>query len=77
MESYIVRVYRRSRTTPGEIAGLVESVETDEKRAFQSFAGLIKSLRDAILPADGVAVDHYGTQTADGNYSSGEKQQAR
>ena len=31
---------------------IAESVETDEKRAFQSFAGLIKSLRDAILPAN-------------------------
>jgi hypothetical protein len=49
MESFIVRVYRRSRTKPGEIAGLVETVGTDEKRAFQSFAGLITALKHAVL----------------------------
>ena len=49
MESFIVRVYRRSRTKPGEVAGLVETVGTDEKRAFQSFAGLIAALKHAVL----------------------------
>jgi hypothetical protein len=52
MESFIVRVYRRSRTKQGEIAGLVETVGSDEKKAFQSFAGLINTLRKAIHPAD-------------------------
>ena len=48
MESYIVRIYRRSRKEPGEVAGLVETVGTDEKRAFKSFAGLITAVREAI-----------------------------
>jgi hypothetical protein len=52
MESFIVRVYRRSRTKPGEIAGLVETVGTDERRAFQSFAGLITALKHAVLRGD-------------------------
>ena len=46
MESFIVRIYRRSHTKPGEIAGLVETVGSDEKKAFQSFAGLITALKE-------------------------------
>jgi hypothetical protein len=49
MESFIVRVYRRSRSKPGEIAGLVETVGSEEKRAFQTFAGLITALKHAVL----------------------------
>ena len=49
MESFIVRVYRRSRAKPGEIAGLVETVGSDEKKAFQSFAGLITALKHVVV----------------------------
>lgn len=49
MESFIVRIYRRSPTKPEEIAGLVETVGTDEKSAFQSFSGLITVLEHAVL----------------------------
>jgi hypothetical protein len=49
MESFVVRIYRRSRTKPEEIAGLVETVGTDEKSAFQSFSGLITVLKNAVL----------------------------
>jgi hypothetical protein len=48
MESYIVRIYRRSRKEPGEVAGLVETVGTDEKRSFKSFSGLISAIRETI-----------------------------
>ena len=48
MESYIVRIYRRSRKEPGEVAGLIETVGTDEKRAFKSFSGLVSAIREAI-----------------------------
>lgn len=48
MESYIVRVYRRMQNDKGDVAGLVETVGSDEKKAFQSFAGLITAIRDAI-----------------------------
>ena len=56
MESFIVRVYRRSRTRPGEIAGLVETVGAEEKRAFQSFAGLITALKRAVMLGEAKAV---------------------
>jgi hypothetical protein len=49
MESFIVRVYRRSLTKSGEIAGLVETVGSDEKKAFQSFAGLITALKHVVM----------------------------
>ena len=48
MESYIVRVYRRMQNDKGDVAGLVETVGSDEKKAFQSFSGLITAIRDAI-----------------------------
>jgi hypothetical protein len=45
MENYIVRVYRRGQNDPDEVAGLVETVGTDEKRAFKSFSGLVAAIR--------------------------------
>ena len=48
MESYIVRVYRRNKENMEEIAGLVETVATDDKKAFQSFTGLVTAIRSAI-----------------------------
>jgi len=57
MESFIVRVYRRSRTKTGEIAGFVETVGTDEKRAFQSFVGLTTTLMNAVLRGEANAVN--------------------
>lgn len=58
MESYIVRVYRRGRNNPNAVAGLIETVGTDEKNAFQSFSGLITAIRHALGENDaGVGVD--------------------
>lgn len=54
MESYIVRVYRRLHNDQGDVAGLVETVGSDEKKAFQSFSGLITAIRHAI----GSGADH-------------------
>lgn len=48
MESYIVRVYRRTQNETGDIAGLVETVGSEEKRTFQSFSGLISAIRQTI-----------------------------
>jgi hypothetical protein len=48
MESYIVRVYRRGRNNSNEVAGLVETVGSDEKNAFQSFSGLVTAIRQAL-----------------------------
>jgi hypothetical protein len=48
MESYIVRVYRRGEDDPDEVAGLVETVGSDDRKAFQSFSGLITAIRQAL-----------------------------
>lgn len=37
MESYIVRVYRREAEDAKNLIGLVEIVETQEKKAFNNF----------------------------------------
>ena len=58
MESFIVRIYRRDRNDPDEVAGLVETVGTDEKKAFQSFSGLVTAIRHALGEDDcGVGVE--------------------
>jgi len=72
MESFIVRVYRRSRANPGEIAGLVETVGADEKRAFQSFAGLITALKHAVMRGETPVV----SPAEQLNYPSSDKKQA-
>ena len=49
MDSYIVRVYRRSTSTSGEeVAGLVEEVGTDQRRSFQTISGLVTTIRQLI-----------------------------
>ena len=72
MESFIVRIYRRSQTKPGEIAGLVETVGTEEKRAFQSFAGLITELKRAVMFGEAKAVK----PVDDNRYTPPDKKQA-
>ena len=49
MESFIVRIYRRSRSKPSEVAGLIESVGSGEKRSFQSVTGLITALKHVVV----------------------------
>lgn len=49
MDSYIVRVYRRSTSTSGdEVAGLIEEVGTDQRRSFQTISGLVTTIRQVI-----------------------------
>ena len=49
MDSYIVRVYRRERGSSGdEIAGLVEEVGTDQRTSFQTFSGLVTTIRRVV-----------------------------
>ncbi|HSQ81631.1 MAG TPA: hypothetical protein VLU54_10950 [Casimicrobiaceae bacterium] len=48
MESYIVRIYRRSAEgTPDRIAGTVEDPVTGERASFRSIAGLMRWLGHA------------------------------
>jgi hypothetical protein len=72
MESIIVRVYRKSRSKPGEIAGLIETVGIDERRAFQTFSGLINALESTIFPVDSSVANTFDHDT----YSIPEKKQA-
>jgi hypothetical protein len=58
MESYIVRVYRRGEDDPNEVAGLVETVGSDNRKAFRSFSGLITAIRHALgEDDDGVGLE--------------------
>jgi hypothetical protein len=72
METLIIRVYRRCATKPEEIAGIVEIVGTDEKRAFQSFSGLITSLKHAVFRRD----DYAENNAEHESYSTPDKKQA-
>ncbi|MGD8618973.1 MAG: hypothetical protein PVH54_07250 [Gammaproteobacteria bacterium] len=44
MDSYIVRIYRRSQGDSDELAGLVETVGTSERLAFRNFSELASVL---------------------------------
>ena len=49
MDSYIVRVYRREHGSSGdEVAGLVEEVGTDQRTSFQTFSGLVTTIRQVV-----------------------------
>lgn len=49
MDSYIVRIYRRSKGRSGEeVAGLVEEVGTDQRLSFQTISGLVTTIRQLI-----------------------------
>jgi hypothetical protein len=45
MDSYIVRIYRRSQGDPDELAGLVETVGTSDRLSFRNFPELTSVLR--------------------------------
>jgi len=44
MDSYIVRIYRRTQGDSAEVAGLVETVGTSERLSFRSFPELTSVL---------------------------------
>jgi len=44
MESYIVRIYRRTKDGPQDIAGIVEEVQTQMTKPFKSSGELLKIL---------------------------------
>lgn len=48
MDSYIVRIYRRSQGDPDELAGLVETVGTSERSSFRNFTELTSVLRSML-----------------------------
>jgi len=49
MDSYIVRIYRRTENEKGEeVAGLVEEIGSDQRRSFQSYSGLHTTIKQII-----------------------------
>jgi hypothetical protein len=55
MDSYIVRVYRRSRGPSGdEVAGLIEEVGSNQKTSFQTISGLVTTLRQMLVKVEPV-----------------------
>jgi hypothetical protein len=44
MDNYIVRIYRRDPDDPRKIAGMVELVEQEEKKAFTGIEELVRIL---------------------------------
>jgi len=46
MESYIVRIYRRTEDGPQDIAGIVEEVETQTTKPFKSSGELVRLLKN-------------------------------
>ena len=73
MENFIVRVYRRDCTSPDKIAGIVETVGSDEKKSFQSYAGLITALKHAVLLGETQTTDsiELASYTAQGKIQTG------
>jgi hypothetical protein len=49
VESYIVRIYRRNRRNRSAVAGVVEDVETQDRRAFRSVTQLFEILGNGSL----------------------------
>lgn len=48
MESYIVRVYRKSSGNEHKIAGLIEKVGASQQKAFQDMVSLQSALEDFV-----------------------------
>lgn len=44
MDSYLVRIYRRSNDDPENIVGVVEEIDTGQTHAFRSVSDLCRTL---------------------------------
>jgi len=44
MDSYLIRIYRRSKDDPEEVVGVVEEIDSGLNRSFQGMAQLAKML---------------------------------
>ncbi len=44
LDNFIVRIYRRDKSDPGSMVGIVEDIESGRKIGFTSFGGLKKIL---------------------------------
>ena len=57
METYIIRVYRRSADSPEEITGISEHVESGKKRRFKTVQQLCAIILDADSKNKGQKID--------------------
>jgi predicted transcriptional regulator with HTH domain len=53
MESYLIRIYRRSQDDPENIVGIVEEIKTGLNHAFQGMSNLCKILSLEKFPEKG------------------------
>ena len=53
MDSYIVRVYRKSLDNKQEVAGLIERVGADQQKTFQDMASL-QSVLEAFIGTENI-----------------------
>ncbi|BBO84194.1 hypothetical protein DSCO28_47600 [Desulfosarcina ovata subsp. sediminis] len=44
MDSFLIRIYRRSPDDPEEVVGIVENINTGQRRPFNSLAGLCQAI---------------------------------
>jgi hypothetical protein len=44
MDSYLIRIYRRSKDDPKGVVGVVEEIDSGQKHAFQNLSGLCRML---------------------------------
>ena len=44
MDSYLIRIYRRSKNDPEQFVGVVEEIDSGMNRSFQGMADLAKLL---------------------------------
>lgn len=67
MENYIVRIYRRDRDNPGQVTGILESVEQETRQTFHTLDTLHSFLVDApATPAFAETSQDNTTNTASG-----------
>lgn len=52
MDSYVVRIYRRNSSSPQNLVGLVELIDTNQELAFTNYDELLAILshRQAFIP---------------------------
>lgn len=56
MENYIVRIYRRDQDDPERVTGMLESVETQTRRPFNTLRALHSLLSDEDISSTSVKI---------------------
>jgi hypothetical protein len=44
MDSYLIRIYRRSRDEPENLVGVVENIDTGQQHSFNSLTGMCQAV---------------------------------